>query len=101
MENFVQINSTFIRKDSISTIEIEKNEVYDDDIDYISDDGKRPADIFVIINNVEYCIPDEDIDSWFTFIKTLYNESDYDTVRKISGNLCRSAKSRGIKGQED
>lgn len=100
VNDFVQINGMFIRKDTINTLVIEKNEVFDDDIDYISDDGKRPSDMFIIINNeYEYCIPDDDIDAWFTFIKTWFNVSNYNEVRKISGDICRHAKSRGIKEQ--
>ena len=98
IEDFVQINGMFIRKDTIKSLAVEKNEVYDDDIDYLSSDGKRAADLFIIINNeYEYCIPDEDITAWFEFIRSWYNVSDYGEVIKLSKNLCLTAKSRGIK----
>lgn len=62
VEDFVQINSKFIRKDIIRSLDIEKNEVYDDDLDFISNDGKRTADLFIIINGTdEYCILDDDV----------------------------------------
>ena len=98
IDEFVQINGMFIRKDTIKSLVIEMNEVYDDDIDYISANSMRPADMFIIINDeYEYCIPDDNTDAWFDFIKTWFNVSDYDEVRKLSGRLCRTAKSRGIK----
>lgn len=98
LEGFVQINGNFIRKNEIISLVIEKNEVYDDDPDFISSDNLRPADLFIIINKAdEYCIPDDDIDSWFTFIKSWFNITDYNEVTSKSVELCRLAKSRGRK----
>lgn len=96
MSEFVRIGSAFINKDTIKSLVIEHNCVQEENRYGIIE--LRASDIFIIVTTNEgtneYFIDDDDINSWFEFIKTWYNTDD---PMEYSGSLLRSSKIRQVK----
>lgn len=96
MNEFVRIGSAFINKDIIKSLIIERNCVQEEnDYGFIE---LRTSDIYVIVTTDEganeYFIDDDDLESWFEFVKTWYNTDD---PVSLGGSLLRSAKIRNVK----
>lgn len=96
MSEFVRIGSAFINKDTIKSLVIERNCVQEENDIGLLD--LRTSDLFIIVNTNEgtneFFIEDDDLHTWFEFIKTWYNTDD---PMKYSATLCQSAKIRQVK----